>query len=174
MNGGRIIGNTAGQNGGGIYVNATFVMNSGDIIYNTAENGSAGGYYCEGAWTIKIWGGNIKYNTSKEEGAGITYSQGVYVGGTLNISDNVNNGEVVKDNLGNYKLNGGTYSNVWVDLQNADALYLGEEEFVPQDGMKVGITIDPDSREFAEAFPFVSCDYDYSKYFFADNSAMGD
>lgn len=63
MSGGSIIGNTASNNGGGVYVGSTFTMSGGSIIRNTANDG--GGVYLYGFYLIISGSPNITGNFAK-------------------------------------------------------------------------------------------------------------
>ena len=96
-----ILSNTATANGGGVYTNGgTLTINGGDIVSNTAVNG--GGVYSNGG-TLSIVDGNLLSNTATNGG-------GVYTnGGTLSIAD----GELLSNiatNGGAGFVNGGTLS----------------------------------------------------------------
>lgn len=74
-------GNSSGENGGGVYVQATnsvsygtLSMTNGLIGFNTAT-GSGGGVYLEGG-TCTLNGGEIKGNTATENGGGVWMNAG--------------------------------------------------------------------------------------------------
>jgi predicted outer membrane repeat protein len=64
MRSGKISGNTATDNGGGVYVatNAAFTMYSGEISGNTAGNAGAGVYLQINNATFTMYGGTISGN----------------------------------------------------------------------------------------------------------------
>lgn len=61
--GGKISGNTANSDGGGVYNNGTFNMFSGEISGNTAVNG--GGVYNHFNGVFNMYGGKVRGNTAK-------------------------------------------------------------------------------------------------------------
>jgi predicted outer membrane repeat protein len=89
MNGGEISGNTARENGGGVYV-------------------SGGGEYYNGIFTMS--GGEISGNTAGEYGGGVYVKGSVFskTGGTvLGYSSTDRNSNVVKDSSGAVQSNKG-------------------------------------------------------------------
>lgn len=77
VSGGTISGNTASENGGGVYSDGTVNLSGGTIKENTA-NASGGGVYNKG--TANLTGTNIESNTATTSGGG------VYNAKTLNMS----------------------------------------------------------------------------------------
>ncbi len=59
MDGGRIIGNTASSQGGGVYVNGTFTMSGGEITGNTVGS-SGNGVYKTSDGTFTRTGGTVQ------------------------------------------------------------------------------------------------------------------
>lgn len=175
MNGGKIIGNKAKVNGGGVnFYNNKYEMNGGTISYNTAETGRDGGICLINEGEIYLFGGSICNNTASSQGAlsALSYPS-IYVGGTIKIYDNVNNGEISKDESGNYKLTGGTKCNAWINLNNL-SLYTHYDHPI-LDGMSIGISIDPASADVRDLTPFIGgLEGDFSSNFFADNGGDGD
>lgn len=82
-----INGNSAVTNGGGVFVDkgATFVQNGGAVSFNTTENGNGGGVYVDGTYTMNS--GVVGNNTSGKSGGGIWDNGTVTINNGL-ISDN--------------------------------------------------------------------------------------
>ena len=124
MDGGSIHGNqitSENGSGGGVYVNGTFTMNRGSIYNNTATE-SGGGVSLNGMFTMK--GGNIYGNTAANGG-------GVYMYGTKkrftmnngNIYGNTatKNGGGVYISNGTFIMTGGTIGSEITDQGNTAA-----------------------------------------------------
>ena len=75
MIGGTITGNTSGGHGGGIatrYPGSRFIMQSGTISYNAANNNSGGGGVYTGTGSaVRMYGGTITNNRATNNGGGI-------------------------------------------------------------------------------------------------------
>jgi hypothetical protein len=71
MSGGEISGNTA-NGGGGVGNEGTLTMKGGKIVGNTASNGGGGGVNSKGTFTME--GGEISGNKASSSGGGVSNS----------------------------------------------------------------------------------------------------
>ena len=95
MNGGKITGNTAQSNGGGVYVaaGATFNMSGGQIGGNVTGSGCDGGGVYMAGGTFNMTGGEIVSNTAQNSGGGVYMAGGSFtMSAGAEISGNVSNG----------------------------------------------------------------------------------
>ena len=99
MSGGLIAHNSAGSDGGGIYVNgAPFTMTGGEIIYNETRLNQNGGGGVRLAYKAEMTfsGGLVAHNTSGSSGGGISLTDA-----TLNMSGGVITGNMAIENRDN-------------------------------------------------------------------------
>jgi hypothetical protein len=119
MNGGRISGNTSGNNynagnGGGVYNVGTFTMNGGEISGNTASYGwGGGGMINEGTFTMN--GGKISDNTAYSSGGVLILGTFIMNGGEISGNTaSANGGGVVlagtSSMSGTFTMSGGKIS----------------------------------------------------------------
>ena len=157
MQGGKIAGNTAFKEGGGIYMeNGYLYLEGGEIRDNTAEYG--GGIYWNSDNDAYLTGGIITGNYASEYGGGMYVSNRgyIYLGGDVQITDN---------NEGNLYLSG-SYANI-SNAKGQD----GAPNKPLKEGAKIGISsgkieeeISASNSMFAEGdFRFLYSDYD--RYF---------
>lgn len=153
IKGGKISGNTATENGGGIYVyNGYLYFDGGEISGNTAVEGA--GVYWESDDAGCFTGGIVTGNNASSVGDGvyITGDGDVYLGGTIQIVENAG-------------------SNLYLSEKSADiSNAFGQTDDIPikplTDGAMVGITakntedmISADKSEFNEGdFTFMRSD----------------
>ena len=90
---GEVSGNEAGSYGGGVYNSGTFTMTSGTISGNRNTNTSTsyggGGIYTTG--TFNMTGGTVKGNSAGNNGGGL------YVKGTSSISSSISGGIITEN-----------------------------------------------------------------------------
>jgi hypothetical protein len=124
MNGGRISGNTSGNNynagnGGGVYNVGTFTMNGGEISGNTAGS-NGGGVYNMGSSSISgtftMSGGKISGNTA------------VVGGGVVNTRTITMNGGEISGNTASTYGSGVFNSNSSTLIMNGDAIISTDNE----------------------------------------------
>ena len=163
MEGGSIVGNSAGE-GGGVDNHGTFTMNGGSIVGNTASD-YGGGVYNAYVNTFTMNGGSIKDNTAKDEGGGVynhecpfTMNGGSIEGNTADCGGGVYNlfcatftmkggsivgntatrgGGVFNGNCDTFNMNGGSIVGNTADYGGGVALYDGGTF-----GMKGGSIVD--------------------------------
>ena len=84
LDGGNITNNIASSNGGGLYVQGTFILAKGAVSGNTAVNG--GGVYTaeNGQFTINAGTGTIDTNKASNNGGGVCVASGLYNKFTMN------------------------------------------------------------------------------------------
>lgn len=92
MYGGFITGNKAEHEGGGVYNEGTFEMSGGTISNNTATLDGGGGVYNDYSQDFSMYGGEITGNTAGGNGAGVYNDGNMTVGGTVNITGNKSSG----------------------------------------------------------------------------------
>ncbi len=131
INDGSISGNSASQ-GGGIYVQTTaLTMTGGTITGNHAigndGNSGFGGGIADYSGS-KITGGTITGNLADSKGGGVYAGRDLYIGGTINITDNH-----VASDLNN------------VFLENYKFMLIDNEDL--QQGAMIGVSVAPPLEE---------------------------
>ena len=109
--GGILTNNTAGSDGGGVYLSSgTFEMSGGEISKNKASN-CGGGVYLNGEFTMES--GTISDNTASNSGGGVYVKDGMFMMSDGEISGN--NAEIfgggVNMHSGTFTMSGGEISN---------------------------------------------------------------
>ncbi|MDR1231774.1 MAG: right-handed parallel beta-helix repeat-containing protein [Spirochaetaceae bacterium] len=94
MEGGLINGNKAANSGGGIYLDngGKFMMKAGVISGNEAVAGKGGGISATGKSTVQMGGGRINGNSSKQDGGGIDVCSTHFIMEGGEISGNIASG----------------------------------------------------------------------------------
>ncbi|MCL2064176.1 MAG: Ig-like domain-containing protein [Candidatus Cloacimonetes bacterium] len=88
FNGGTIINNTSGVNGGGINVSGTFVQNGGSITGNTANVNGGGVYISGNSSSFTQNGGSITGNSATEGGGVYTSNINLFTKVSGSITNN--------------------------------------------------------------------------------------
>ncbi len=112
LNGGEIRGNVATYDGGGVYVNydGSVTSSAGQILSNTADNGSGGGVYVNnsGASFTQIGASTTAYNVAAVDGGGVyvEFGSATLSDGQILGNDASGNGGGVFVEYGSATLNG--------------------------------------------------------------------
>jgi parallel beta-helix repeat protein len=140
MSGGTISGNTANDNGGGVYVydNSTFIMSGGEISGNTSSYNGGGGVCVYDNSTFTMSGGTISGNTSSYSGGG---GGGVFVGDKCTFT--MNNGTISGNTtasygggvfvVGRFTMNGGEIRGNTAN-DNGGGVYVSDGSFIKYGG----------------------------------------
>ena len=107
MSGDAVISGNTGNVGGGVYVNSgTFTMSGGSISGNAAEHG-VGGVFVTSVGEFTMSGGSISCNTG-DVGGGVYVNSGTFTmsGGSISENTASNNGGGVYVNGGTFELSG--------------------------------------------------------------------
>ena len=110
-----ISGNTAGGDGGGIYIFGTADVTITDCIIkdNTATTGGGGGIYIDDSTTtLKMEGGEISGNTAGGDGGGVAVNKGTFTleNGTISGNGAAYGAGVHVNGGGKFTMTGGTIS----------------------------------------------------------------
>jgi len=149
MNNGSTITDSYGDEGGGVYVAGTFIMNGGIITGNRADNGNnnakGGGVFVAGG-TFIINGGTISGNTDEGGGGGVYVNSGTFTmnGGTIssNTSSGSGGGVYVERN-GTFTMSGGIISGNTASRYrygSGGGVYVEDGTFTMSDGTISGNT----------------------------------
>ena len=145
MKSGTISGNSAWDEGGGVYVRGTFNMTGGTISGNNVSSGSGGGVYVRG--TFNMTGGTISGNNAQSGGGVYVYSNGTFTmnGGEIrnNTADNnsVGNGGGVAVFGGSFTMTSGTISDNTAK-ENGGGVYVDKNSFTMEGGTITNNTAD--------------------------------
>lgn len=127
INGGKVMGNKAAINGGGVQVEAISVIIDGAKIYNNLATGSGGGVNTQLASSVLTLTTGSIYENDAVNGGGVNM-----VNGTFNMNGGVVNENEVTDSGGGVKLNAGTFNlsaNGFIDSNtatNGGGVYVSE------------------------------------------------
>lgn len=118
-----ISGNTAGGDGGGVYIFGTADVTITDCIIkdNTATTGGGGGIYIDGSTaTLKMEGGEISGNTAGGDGGGVAVNRGTFTleNGTISGNRAAYGAGVHVNGGGKFTMTGGTISDNTADGKN--------------------------------------------------------
>ena len=122
VNGGTITGNTATQNGGGVFTTSTMTLTAGTISYNNAGK-DGGGVYANGG-DVKVNGGEISYNEATKDGGGVFAGKAVELtAGTISHNTASHDGGGLYVFGGPVEFEGGTISGNEADF-NGGGIYI--------------------------------------------------
>ena len=154
INGGTLIGNNGTEHGGAIFARGNLTITGGKIIYNTASYQGAGIDFGDKA--LVITGGTISNNYSK--GNSVSHAGGVHLcagNGTCTISGN----PVIKDNSNSQgTLNVGMDANTYITI---GATGLGESASIGVSMATAGVFTNSTNTSYNDESKFGSDDESY-------------